>query len=125
MARKAKKTEVVEEVKDVKVPEADATTTPGEVEEPITVLSIEEAVKRFESPEVKRFDVHTKGWFIKMKPYRTPVPMYKIPEDIRKYLLRKGFGTNVWEKSDEWLDKHHADKEMIEKLKKFISENYL
>ena len=60
-----------------------------------------------------------------MKPYRTPVPMYKLPEDIRKYLLRRGFGTNVWEKSDEWLDRHHADKEMIEKLKKFISENYL
>jgi hypothetical protein len=71
------------------------------------------------------FKVHQKKDFIRMVPYRTPVPMYKLPEDIRKYLKGKGFGTNVYEKSQEWLDKHHADMKMIEKLKKFISENYL
>lgn len=121
---KVKKVEVVEEVKAPEV-EAEDTPTIEAVEEPITVEDIEKVEKIMEAPEVKKFEVHTKGGFIKMQSYRTPIPMYQIPEDIRKYLLRKGFGTNVWEKSDEWLEKHHADKEMIEKLKKFISENYL
>ena len=131
--KKTKKVEkaVVEEV-TVETP----TTTPEaeptpiiEEEKPVTVEEIEKAVEKFESqkaePAIKNFKVHTKGWFIKMQSYRTPIPMYQVPEDIRKYLLNKWFGTNVWEKSDEWLDKHHADKAMIEKLKKFISENFL
>ena len=60
-----------------------------------------------------------------MQSYRTAIPMYQLPEDLQKYLLTKGFGTNVYLKPKEWLEKHHADPKMIEKLKKFISENYL
>ena len=130
--KKTKKVEkaVVEEVvveTPTTTPEAEG--NPIEEEAPVTVEEIEKAVEKLENPKadpaIKRFKVHTNGWFIKMQAYRTPIPMYQLPEDIRKYLLNKGFGTNVWEKSDEWLEKHHADKAMIEKLKKFISENYL
>jgi hypothetical protein len=36
-----------------------------------------------------------------------------------------GFGTNVYEKGEEWLHRHGADMKKIEELKKFISEHYL
>lgn len=136
-------------------PEADATTTPGEIESPIEWMAswpapiAENTPKGVEAPvknptedqlnkeinkvgkmmekkeEVKVFQVHQAKWFIRTKAYRTPIPMYKLPPDIRQYLLNKGFGTNVWEKDKAWLEKHKADMEMIERLKKFISENYL
>ena len=96
-------------------------------ESPVSAEDILKAAKKLEEAQenFKKFTVHTNGNFIKMKAYRTAIPMYQLPEDLRKYLLRKGFGTNVWEKDQEWLDKHHADPEMIEKLKQFISKNYL
>ena len=96
-------------------------------EKPITAEDLVKAAKKLEEAQenFKKFTVHTNGNFIKMKAYRTAIPMYQLPEDLRKYLLRKGFGTNVWEKDQEWLDKHNADPEMIEKLKQFISKNYL
>ena len=51
-----------------------------------------------------------------------PVPMYRLPKDIQQYLINKWFGTNVWKRPKEWLEKHGADMEMIEKLKKFLSQ---
>lgn len=51
------------------------------------------------------------------------IPMFKIPADIRQYLINKWFSTNVWKKDKEWLEKHWADMEMIEKLKKFLTGN--
>ena len=66
-----------------------------------------------------------KSAFIKTKALTTPVCLYELPEDIRQYLINMGFGTNVYEKGEEWLIKHNADMKMIEKLKKFISEHYL
>lgn len=50
-----------------------------------------------------------------------PVPMFKLPPELRQYLVNKWFGTSVWKKDKEWLEKHWADMEMIEKLKKFLS----
>jgi hypothetical protein len=130
MARK-KTVKAVEPVVEEKTPatEPEKVDEPEKVEEqeePVTAKDIEKAVKKMEENDNPHyFKVHQKKDFIRMVPYRTPVPMYKLPEDIRKYLKGKGFGTNVYEKSQEWLDKHHADMKMIEKLKKFISENYL
>lgn len=69
--------------------------------------------------------VFQKSAFIKTKALTTPVCLYELPEDIRQYLINMGFGTNVYEKGEEWLIKHNADMKMIEKLKKFISEHYL
>ena len=69
--------------------------------------------------------VFQKSSFIKTKAYNTPVCLYELPEDIRTYLTNMWWGTNVYEKGEEWLVKHWADMKMIEKLKKFISEHYL
>ena len=60
-------------------------------------------------------------WRIRFEAQVAPVPMFKIPADIRQYLINKWFGTNVWKKDKEWLEKHWADMKMIEKLKKFLS----
>lgn len=49
-----------------------------------------------------------------------PYPMFLLPEDIRNYLTKKGLTSNVWQKSKEWLEKHHVDLEMVEKLKQFL-----
>ena len=51
-----------------------------------------------------------------------PVPMFKMPKEIREYLTNNGFTTDVWKKDKEWLEKHNVDMEMIEKLKKFLTE---
>lgn len=69
--------------------------------------------------------VFQKSSFIKTKAYNTPVCLYELPEDIRTYLTNMWWWTNVYEKGEEWLVRHGADMEIIEKLKKFISEHYL
>lgn len=51
-----------------------------------------------------------------------PVPMFKMPADIREYLTNNGFTTDLWQKDKEWLEKHNVDMEMVEKLKKFLTE---
>lgn len=69
--------------------------------------------------------VYQKSSFIKTKAHNTPVCLYELPEDIRTYLTNMWWWSNVYEKWEEWLVKHWADMDMIEKLKKFISEHYL
>ena len=51
-----------------------------------------------------------------------PVPMFKMPKEIREYLTNNGFTTDLWQKDKEWLEKHNVDMEMVEKLKKFLTE---
>lgn len=51
-----------------------------------------------------------------------PVPMFKMPKEIREYLTNNWFTTDVWKKDKEWLEKHNVDMEMVEKLKKFLTE---
>lgn len=51
-----------------------------------------------------------------------PVPMFKMPADIREYLTNNWFTTDLWKKDKEWLEKHNVDMEMVEKLKKFLTE---
>jgi hypothetical protein len=46
-----------------------------------------------------------------------PVPMFKMPKEIREYLTNNGFTTDLWQKDKEWLEKHNVDMEMVEKLK--------
>lgn len=98
-----KKAEVVEEVK---------------VESTATTWAVKEIGKIDGVPVFKDSDV------LKTKHYTTPVPMYLLPDEIRKYLQAMWFGTNVYLKGKEWLEAHDADMEMIAKLKKFISEHY-
>lgn len=60
-------------------------------------------------------------WRIRFEAQVAAVPMFKLPPDIRQYLINKWFGTNVWKRDKERLEKHWADMEMIEKLKKFLT----
>lgn len=68
--------------------------------------------------------VHQKQGFIKTVSLKTPIPMYQLPEDIQQYLRNKCFWTNVYQMDKEWLEKHHADMNMIKKLKDFISTHF-
>lgn len=68
--------------------------------------------------------VFQKTAFIKTVALKTPVPMYKLPEKFKTYLQSMWFGTNVYEKDKEWLEKHGADMEIINELKQYLSEHY-
>lgn len=122
--KKAVKTPEIQEKEEVMVEKNEISESETEKEVEIVAEQMEKKDEVRIIGNVKR-PVIQKSAFIKTKSYSTPVPMYEIPEDIRRYLLNKGFGTNVYEKGREWLEAHNADMEMIEKLKKFISEHYL
>ena len=51
-----------------------------------------------------------------------PFPLFMLPEDIRKWLVSNGLTSDVYTKDKEWLEKHNVDMEMVEKLKKFLTE---
>ena len=61
-------------------------------------------------------------WRIVFEAQVAPVPMFKMPPEIREYLTNNGFNTDLWKKDKEWLEKHNVDMEMVEKLKKFLTE---
>ena len=61
-------------------------------------------------------------WRIKFEAQVAPYPMFMLPEDIRKYLIKKGFNSEIYKKDKEWLEKHNVDMEIVEKLKQFLTE---
>lgn len=61
-------------------------------------------------------------WRIKFEAQVAPVPMFMLPEDIRRYLQSHWLSSDVFKKDKEWLEKHNVDMEMVEKLKKFLTE---
>lgn len=61
-------------------------------------------------------------WRIVFEAQVAPFPMFKLPEDLRRYLISKGLTTDVYKMDKEWLEKHNVDMEMVEKLKKFLTE---
>ncbi len=48
--------------------------------------------------------------------------MFKLPEDIRRYLINNGLTSDVYKKDKERLEKHNVDMKMVEKLKQFLTE---
>ena len=113
----------VEEVKEVIIEEETPVSTVVEkeiitAEEPKEVNVPEWFVigSIWDSPVVK-----PKGR-IKFEAQVAPMPMFKLPADIRQYLINNGFTSDVYKKDKEWLEKHHADMKMIEKLKNFLTE---
>jgi len=67
-------------------------------------------------------DVHMQARGIRFQKFDAPVPMFMIRDDeLRSYLVTKGFWTNVYQKSKEWLESHWADMKMIERLKKYVT----
>ena len=70
-------------------------------------------------------EVH-QDWFLKIQAVRwQAVDKSKLPEDIQRWLTNKGYGTNVYLMPKEWLEKRKVDPEMLAKLKKFISDNFI
>lgn len=61
-------------------------------------------------------------WRIKFEAQVAPYPLFMLPEDIRKYLIRKWFNSEIYKKDKEWLEKHNVDMEIVEKLKQFLTE---
>lgn len=61
-------------------------------------------------------------WRIKFEAQVAPYPLFMLPEDIRKYLVRNGFTSSIYLKDKEWLEKHNVDMEIVEKLKQFLTE---
>lgn len=61
-------------------------------------------------------------WRIKFEAQVAPYPLFMLPEEIRRYLISHGLTSEVYKKDKEWLEKHNVDLEMVEKLKKFLTE---
>ena len=59
---------------------------------------------------------------IKFEAQVAPVPMFMLPVEIRKYLQSHGFSSDLYKKDKERLEKHNVDMEMVDKLKKFLTE---
>lgn len=98
--------------------------TPEVVEEAPEVIE-EEPVKSDVIWKIKGGKaVHQKG-FLRMKAVRWPIDKKKLPEDIQKWLTNKGYGTNIYLRSKEELEKRNVDLKMVQKLKDFISKNFL
>lgn len=103
------------------------------VEEPKVEIKEEDEVMEEVVEEVKKIqerevlgtiwwtEITKPKWRIVFEAQMWAYPMYMVPEEIRKYLQKKGLTTEVYKKSKEWLEKHHVDLEMVEKLKEFLT----
>lgn len=127
MATKPKRNIVIKKKADVK-PKKSVTTTPQKKEsvakniEPKNVQeSIEKQAQKIIG-DVGGSIVSKPQWRIKFEAQVAPFPLFMLPADIRSYLVSHGFTTEVYKKDKEWLEKHNVDMEMIEKLKKFLTE---
>lgn len=96
-------------------------------ENDISEKQIEKEIKKVEEKMVigkVRNKVYQKTSYIKMKSLRSYPCNYELPENIRKYLNNRWWWANVIEKDEEWLVKRKANMEIIEELKKYLSEHY-
>lgn len=131
-AKKTAKKEAVAEVKTPEVEEVKKEEIPNE-EVGAEEISEEKVEKKETKKETKKAIGSLKGWkkvyqeigTVKTVSLRGPISKSLLPKDIQRWLTNKGYGTNVYLKDKEWLEKHNVDMSMIEKLKKFISDNYL
>lgn len=71
-----------------------------------------------------RTTVQPPKWRIMFEAQVAPVPMFKLPDEIRRYLESNWFPTTIWQWDKEKLEKRHVDMKMVEKLKAFLSGNY-
>ena len=129
---KFKKTVVEPEIKDESALDKALDNALDEAKKELEVEVADELDKEIQAVEEKmevlgkvKSPVFQKSSFIKTKAHNSPVCLYELPEDIRTYLTNMWWWSNVYEKWEERLVKHWADMDMIEKLKKFISEHYL
>ena len=107
-------------VKEVEVEKVEQEVNVEEVME-----EVKEEVKKIQKREVMwtiwGTEITKPKWRIVFEAQMWAYPMYRLPEEIRKYLVKKGLTTDVWKKDKEWLEKHHVDLEMVQKLKEFLT----
>ena len=107
--------------------------TPEIVEEKAVDTVVEEEIKVEEIIEPKKSSDEVIGTIwdakvskpkgrIKFEAQVAPYPMFKLPADIRQYLINHWLTTDVYKKDKEWLEKHNVDMKMVEKLKQFLTE---
>ena len=125
-------TEVKTEIKDESALDKALDNALDEAKKELEVEVADELDKEIQAVEEKmevlgkvKSPVFQKSSFIKTKAHNSPVCLYELPEDIRTYLTNMWWWSNVYEKWEERLVRHWANMDMIEKLKKFISEHYL
>lgn len=58
---------------------------------------------------------------IKFEAQYSAVPMFKLPEELRRYLTSHWLPTTVWKWDKEKLEKRGVDMKMVEELKEFLS----
>lgn len=134
ISRKKKAPEV--EVKEVTLEEAiEEITEEPVVEEENPVTTAIESVDRdeeqvmFTRSQLKgeivwnwtRTTVQQPKGRIKFEAQLAAVPLFKLPDDIRRYLVSHGLPTTVWKWDKEKLERRKVDMWMVEKLKKFLS----
>ena len=120
--RKPKAVKEVEKVEEVKI-ELEKVEPEMDVEE--VMEEVKEEVKKIQKREVMwtiwGTEITKPKWRIVFEAQMWAYPMYRLPEEIRKYLVKKWLTTEVWKKDKEWLEKHHVDLEMVKKLKEFLT----
>ena len=103
-----------------------------EEETPVSTVVEREIIgtKSVESKKVKEEVIGEIWWTpvakpkgrIKFEAQVAPYPMFKLPEDVRRYLINNWLTSDVYKKDKEWLEKHNVDMKMVEKLKQFLTE---
>ena len=136
--KEVEKAPVVEE----KTPEIEETTVSTVVENEIsdaedlggTIINAEQEIGLKKSTKWTKYKkskviwdigwtkVEKPVWRIKFEAQVAPYPLFMLPEEIRRYLISHGLTSEVYKKDKEWLEKHNVDLEMVEKLKKFLTE---
>ena len=131
-----KKKEPVNEVEEKVVSLEEAIEEITWEENPITTAI--ESIEREEEPVVFsktqlkgeivgskwRTTVQPPKWRIMFEAQVAPVPMFRLPDEIRRYLESNWLPTTIWKWDKEKLEKRHVDMKMVEKLKAFLSGNY-
>lgn len=117
-----RKPKAVKEVEEVKI-EVEKVEPEVNVEE--VMEEVKEEVKKIQQRDVMGTigwtEITKPKWRIVFEAQMWAYPMYRLPEEIRKYLVKKGLTTEVYKKDKEWLEKHHVDLEMVQKLKEFLT----
>ena len=137
-----RKKKPVEEVKEVEVKEVTLDEAIEEItkEEPVVeeetpvttvveeemsnveVVGMTKSQVRWEIVWTKwRTTVQQPRWRIKFEAQVANVPLFKLPEDIRRYLVSNWLPTSVWKWDKERLEKKKVDMNMVNKLKEFLS----
>lgn len=125
MAKKKATAKAVEEVKEnveLETPEIIEDPRKEEAEKPTQKVKVKsDVIGKLKGGK----EVHQPGQHLKVKSVRAPISKSELPKDLQRWLTNKGYGTNVYLESKEWLERHHVDMSKIEELKKFINDRYL